>query len=219
MDPGPEGQPALNGIVELDEKYFGGKPRLKFGVRYKGGRGSNKQGIFVAVERQGPARSALIRSDKTSDLFPLVDQFVQKDAHLMTDENRSYHKIGQQYADHSCVKHSMNEFVRGDVHNNTAESFGSTLERAKLGVFHHMSPKDLPRYLNEIGFRWDHRIPSEKVTKKGTKKTIMIPWPVIDMFRSLLSKALGRQLRRTIIGGFLRLSPASVANNQPFFGI
>jgi len=101
----------------------------------------------------------------------------------------------------------------------TAESFSSILERAKLGVFHHMSNKHLKRYLNEIGFRWDHRIPSEKVTKKGRKKTIMIPLPVIDMFRSLLTRASGRQLRRTINGGILCLSPASVANNQPFFGI
>lgn len=83
----------------------------------------------------------------SNELFPLVDQFVQRDAHLITDENRSYHKIGQQYADHSCVKHSMNEFVRGAVHNNMAESFGSTLERAKQGVFHNMSHQHLPRYL------------------------------------------------------------------------
>ncbi|CAB1077747.1 hypothetical protein D1AOALGA4SA_5525, partial [Olavius algarvensis Delta 1 endosymbiont] len=27
MDPGAESQPPLHGIVELDEKYFGGKPR------------------------------------------------------------------------------------------------------------------------------------------------------------------------------------------------
>ncbi|CAB1083331.1 ISSpo8, transposase, partial [Olavius algarvensis Delta 1 endosymbiont] len=54
------------------------------------------------------------------------------------------------------VNHSAKEYARGDVHNNTAESFNSTLERAKQGVFHYMSSKHLPRYLNEIGFRWDH---------------------------------------------------------------
>lgn len=69
----PEGQPTLDGIVELDEKYFGGKQRPKVGVKNKRGEGSNKQGIFVAVEIHGPARSALITSDKTSELSPLVD--------------------------------------------------------------------------------------------------------------------------------------------------
>lgn len=35
--------PMLNGIVEVDEKYFGGKPREKAGVTRKHGRGTSKQ--------------------------------------------------------------------------------------------------------------------------------------------------------------------------------
>lgn len=208
MDPGTENQPPLGGIVELDEKYLGGKPRYKVGVRYKRGKGTSKQCVFIAVERKGPVRSAPVASDNTSDLFPLVNQFVQKDAHLMTDQNHAYRKIGEQYAAHSWVNHSMKEFARGDTHVNTAESFSSILERAKQGVFHYLSKKHLTHYLNEISFRWDHRIPEEKVTKNGTKKTVMIPMPVMDMFHSLLTRALGRQVRRTINGGILRLSPA-----------
>ena len=38
-----QGQPLLNGIVELDEKYLGGKPRFQQGVVHKRGRGTNKQ--------------------------------------------------------------------------------------------------------------------------------------------------------------------------------
>jgi transposase-like protein len=210
MDPGTEGQPKLGGTVELDEKYFGGKPRHKVGVRYKCGKGTKKQAVLVAVERHGPVRSALIDSDKTAEILPWVERFVQKEAHLMTDENHSYRKIGQQYASHSWVKHSMEEFCRGDVHNNTAESFSSLMERAKWGVFHHMSTKHLRRYLNEIGFRWDHRLPKEKVTKNGTKKTVMSPMPVINKLQSLLSRAFGRQMRWTKNAGIQRLTPVWV---------
>jgi hypothetical protein len=64
-----------------------------------------------------------------------------------------------------------------------------------------MSKKHLPRYLNEIGFRWDHRVPVEKVTKKGKTKIKMIAIPVIDRLQSLLSRAWGRQLRRSEKGG------------------
>jgi hypothetical protein len=53
MDPGTEGEPILSGTVELDEKYFGGKPRHKVGVRYKSGKGTKKQAVLVAVERRG----------------------------------------------------------------------------------------------------------------------------------------------------------------------
>jgi len=43
MDPGSELVPALQGIVELDEKYIGGKPRYEHGVKHKRGRGIKKQ--------------------------------------------------------------------------------------------------------------------------------------------------------------------------------
>ncbi len=170
MDPGAENQPPLHGIVELDEKYFGGKPRFKKGVKHKRGKGTEKQPVLVAVQRQGAVRSALVDSDSVAELCPWVERFAQKEAHLMTDENQAYLQIGKHFAGHFSVNHSAKEYARGDVHNNTAESFNSILERAKQGVFHYMSSKHLPRYLNEIGFRWDHRIPTEKKTKKGTKK-------------------------------------------------
>ena len=201
MDPGPEDEPPPAGIVELDEKYVGGKPRYEKGIKHKRGKGTEKQGVLVAVERHGPVRSALIESDKAAEMCPLVESLVQKDAQLMTDQNPVYQQIGKEYAAHSWVNHSAKEFARGDTHNNTAESFSSIVERTKQGVFHYMSKKHLPRYLNEIGFRWDHRVPVEKVTKKGRKKIKMIAIPVIDLLHSLLSRAWGRQLRRSKKGG------------------
>ena len=43
MAPGSELVPALRGIVELDEKYIGGKPRYEKGVVHKRGKGTKKQ--------------------------------------------------------------------------------------------------------------------------------------------------------------------------------
>jgi len=43
MDPGMEFVAALSGIVELDEKYIGGKPRYENGVVHKRGKGTEKQ--------------------------------------------------------------------------------------------------------------------------------------------------------------------------------
>ena len=211
MEPGSEGQPPLSGIVELDEKYFGGKPRFEHGVKHKRGKGTEKQGVFVATERQGQVRSALIASDQAAELRPLVERFVDRQAHLMTDQNWAYQQIGKDYAAHSWVNHNAKEFARGDVHNNTAESFNSMLERAKQGVFHFMSQKHLQRYLNEIGFRWVHRVPKKIVTKHRRRKTVMVALPVIDMLCSLLTHAVGKQLRRTMDGG-VRVPIAILSN-------
>jgi hypothetical protein len=160
----------------------------------------------VAVERNGPVRATTVASDKIAELFPQVNRFVDKSSHLMTDENHSYRSIDNQFTAHDWVNHSKKEYARGDIHNNTAESFSAILERAKQGVFHYLSSKHLNRYLHEIGFRWDHRIPELKLTKKGDLKLIMKPMPVKRMLRSLLSQATGRQLRRSPNGGIKNLA-------------
>lgn len=106
-------------------------------------------------------------------------------------------KIGNQFAEHSHVIHSKREYSRGDVHCNTAESFSSMLERARIGVFHYMSPKHINRYLSEMEFRWEQRV-AEKTTKKsGNQKTVMKSIPIIDMIVILIMRFSGFFLRRT----------------------
>ena len=210
MDHGMEFFPELNGIVELDEKYVGGKPRHESGKVNPRGKGTKKQGVFVAVERLDQVRTSPIDSDTVNEMFPLVNQFVDADSHLMTDQLSSYKKIGRQYASHQAVNHSKGEYSRGNVHNNTAESFNSMVERAKQGVFHFWSRIHLQRYLHEIGFRWNHRVPALKKTRKGKLKLVMEPMPVMTMLRSLLSMAAGRQIRRSSRGGIVVLKPARI---------
>ena len=43
MNPGDDKAPPLTDIVELDEKYLGGKPRYQQGVQHKRGKGTTKQ--------------------------------------------------------------------------------------------------------------------------------------------------------------------------------
>lgn len=43
------------------------------------------------------------------------------------------------------------------VHTNTAESWFSMLDRAVVGVFHHLSAKHLDRYVAEASHRWNTR--------------------------------------------------------------
>jgi hypothetical protein len=133
----------------------------------------------------------------------------------MSDQHHSHRHIGKDYAAHSTVNHRRKEYARGNVHTNTAESFSALLERAKLGVFHYMSRKHLARYLNEIGFRWDHRIPGVRITRKGIKKKFMRPMPFLVMLASLLSQCVGRQIRRTSNSGVRSLTIS--LKSQPYF--
>jgi transposase-like protein len=199
----------LSGVVELDEKYLGGKPRFKRGVKHPRGRATKKACVHVAVSRKGPVRAGVIPGDSYAVLAPYVKQVVSPTARIMTDQLQPYVAIGKHFAGHERVHHGIKEFARGNVHVNTAESFNAVLERAKQGVFHFLSRRHLPRYLSEVAFRWNNRDPVE-VKRNGLSKIVMRAKPVLEQFEILLKHAVGTQLRRTIYGG--------VATPQPLFG-
>jgi hypothetical protein len=169
------------------------------------------------VQREGSVRTQPVESDSIANLSPVAKRHITQDAHLMSDQHLSYRRIAKDYAAHSTVNHLRKEYARGDVHTNTAESFSSILERTKIGVFHYMSRNHLSRYLNEIGFRWNHRIPEQRITRKGLKKTIMRRMPFMSMLVSLLSQCVGKQIRRTKNFSIKSLTITGTPNSQPCF--
>ena len=56
---------------------------------------------------------------------------------------------------HEAVRHSVGEYVRGQAHTNSIESFWALLKRGHYGTFHQMSWKHLGRYLDEFQARWN----------------------------------------------------------------
>lgn len=197
----------LSGIVELDEKYIGGKPRFQHGVTHLRGRGTKKVCVHVAVCRKGPVRTGVIASDSYAIMAPHVKKVVAPEAQVMTDQLHTYMALGKEFASHDSVHHGRKEYARGEVHVNTAESFNAILERAKQGVFHFISRQHLPRYLSEATFRWNNRVPVEKKKRNGLSKIVMQAKPVLDQLVELLQHAAGTQLRRTIKGGLFQPQP------------
>ncbi len=45
----------------------------------------------------------------------------------------------------------------GDVHTNSIESVWALFKRSLMGAFHHVSPKHLDRYLEELEWRFSNR--------------------------------------------------------------
>ena len=210
--------PKLSGIVELDEKYIGGKPRYQHGVKHKRGRGTAKSCVATAVQRQGPVKAAPVVNDSLKQIKPFVEQRVSSQAHLMTDEHSVYRLLAPGFTDHQAVSHGKKEFARGPVHNNTAESFHATLERALQGVYHYISKRHLSLYTTEAAFRWNQRRPVEKTLtrghNKGQNRILMERLPLLDQFANLLRYATGTQLRRSSNGG-INILP----NPLPLFGL
>ena len=145
----------LSGVVEVDETYVGGKQKKRGEKR---GRGTpNKTPVVALVERGGEARAFRIANVTGKTLKGAIREHVEPSARIMTDEWSSYRGIGKEFASHETVAHSYGEYGRGEAHINTAENYFSILKRGINGVYHHVSPAHLHRYLAEFNFRYNAR--------------------------------------------------------------
>lgn len=144
----------LHGTVEVDETYIGGKPRYP---GRKCGRGTPKQPVMALVERGGDVHAMTIANVSAKTLSSTVLKHVHYSARLMTDELPLYKRVGKTYTDHQAVKHGDKEYVRGDAHVNTAESFFALLKRGLNGIYHSVSRKHLHRYVAHAEFLYNHR--------------------------------------------------------------
>jgi transposase-like protein len=146
-------------IVEADETYVGGKEGNKHKDKRTGIRGgSQKEAVVSLVERGGRVRSHHVADVNAKTLRPILMEQINAKSHLMTDQARLYPAVGRKFAAHSSVNHSMEEYVRGDAHTNTIESYFAILKRGIFGTFHHVSPQHLKRYVGEFDFRYNERI-------------------------------------------------------------
>jgi len=146
----------LKGTIEIDETYVGGK------ARGKRGRGAaNKQVVVSLVQRNGTVRSKHMQKLTADELKGYIRENVHKDSELMTDDFKSYKGLDKEFKSHDIIKHSKNEYVKGNIHTNTIEGFFSLLKRGVKGTFHHVSGLHLHRYLSEFDFRWNRRSVSD----------------------------------------------------------
>ncbi len=147
--------PKLNGTVEVDETFVGGKgDRTTMPAR--------KTPVVALIERGGSARVQVIASVTQKNLGSVLEEFVSKDAVVNTDEHPGYRKPLKMWKEHHAVNHSKSEYQRENpdgsiATTNSAESFFSLLKRGVYGSWHHVSREHLPKYANEFAFRWSHR--------------------------------------------------------------
>ena len=145
------------GMVEADETYIG---RKKGSDARKGG--SHKMQVLSLLDRNtGLARSFHIQSANLATIGRALSNCVSLNAHLMTDEWRAYKSFGWNFAAHSTVKHSADEYVRKGnpaIHTNTIEGFFSIFKRGMRGIYQHCGENHLHRYLAEFDFRYSNRV-------------------------------------------------------------
>lgn len=161
----PMGGEGSNGIVEVDETYYGktkvkkpspqrkGRPYI-----HRGGGPAGKRAIVSLVERGGKVRSFHVENADKPTVVGIVTGNIAKEARLHTDESRLYIGADQHFASHETVNHTAKEYARGDVNTNSVEGYFSIFKRGMKGVYQHCGENHLHRYLSEYDFRYNNRV-------------------------------------------------------------
>jgi len=148
----------LDGTVEVDEAYFGGKAHGK-GRAYTG----NKTPVVSLVERGGRVRSHIMDTVTGKAITQLLKEQVAATANLNTDESRVYTAVGGDFASHDTVNHSAEEYSRTDpttgrkATTNAVEGFFGNSKRSIDGTHHQISRKHTKLYLAEIDYKYNTR--------------------------------------------------------------
>lgn len=118
----------------------------------------NSRPVVALVERGGRVRTFHVAVADQFNVENIVRENIARESRLHTDESRLYSNAKDMFASHETVRHTAKEYVRGDVHTNSAEGYFSIFKRGMRGVYQHCKEKHLHRYLAEYDFRYNHRI-------------------------------------------------------------
>jgi transposase-like protein len=150
----------LDGTIEIDETYVGGKQKGKgvgFGKR-------QKEVVIGIVKRDGELKFIHVKEGTSKAIREVMQEHVSEDVDVIVTDESVLYASGlpkTQVSKRKAVNHSADEYVRYEngfmVTTNTVESAFSLFKRGVMGSWHRVSPKHLASYLNEMTFRFNRR--------------------------------------------------------------
>ena len=133
------------------------KKPAKIGKQKRGkGAADYKETVAGIVQRGGDVVAEVIQKTNFSELKKLIDKHVDKDESvLLMDQDTAQVKLGK-IIDSISIDHSKLYSYRG-LNTNSIESFWSLIKRQIIGQHHHVSPKLLNNYVQEVVFKYNNR--------------------------------------------------------------
>lgn len=145
-----EETPFLDGEVEVDESYFGGRRK---GKRGRGAAG--KVPVFGLLKRGGQVHAIMIPDAKSLTLIGIIRQRIQPDSIVYTDSFGSYDVLDVSEFHHFRINHSE-RFVSERNHINGIENFWNQAKR-HLVRYNGIPKAHFHLFLKECEWRFNHR--------------------------------------------------------------
>lgn len=147
----------LRGDVEIDTGYFGGKGDAGVNNERLSHVMAKKGVVIVAVERGGRVKAEVTPNNTSETMTSFIKRNIEtKLTNTLTDGSKVYIRSEKTH-DRYAVDHHKGEYVRGDVHVNTVETFFAHLKRSIRGTFKALSRKHLQSYLDAFVFHYNNR--------------------------------------------------------------
>ena len=163
----------LDGHVEVDETFIGGKARFMHAdrrVKNSVNPFYNKTIVGGMLQRDGRVKTVVIPNRDRTTLHSMVKDNVEYDSHLSTDDCQGYWGLYKNYI-HQIVDHAET-YVSGQVHTNGIENFWSCLKRGLKGTYVAVEPFHLFRYVDEQAFRFNNRATKDNQLNDADRFTL-----------------------------------------------
>ena len=154
----------LNGEIEVDESYIGGKVRNMHKDRKMKAQQTSQKGdkaiVLGILERASEGKKKRVRATVISDrkkktMQAEVAAHVEVGSTIYADEFAGSWRMDDKYI-HGIVNHAE-QYVDGQIHTNGLENFWSLLKRGIGGTYIAVEPFHLFRYIDEQAFRYNNR--------------------------------------------------------------
>ncbi len=139
----------LDGEVEIDESYFGGRRKGK-----KGRGAAGKVIVFGLLKRGGRVHAVMIPNVRKTTLLSVVRRRIRPDSVVYTDAFRSYDTLTVQGFRHQRIDHSKT-FGQGQAHINGIENFWNQAKR-HLRRYNGIPRQHFPLFLAECEWRFNY---------------------------------------------------------------
>lgn len=133
------------------------KKPAKIGKQKRGkGVADYKETVAGIVQRGGDIFAEVIKKTNFTELKKIIDKHVIKDESvLLMDKDTSQVKLGK-IIDNIVIDHTKMYSYSG-LNTNSIESFWAIVKRQIIGQHHHVSPKMLNNYVQEVVFKYNNR--------------------------------------------------------------